>query len=46
MTERRLDCFFYGLFMDIDILRESQVAAVKPRRAFVDGYALRIGRKP
>jgi hypothetical protein len=45
MTERRLDCFFYGLFMDSDILRESQVAAVKPRRAFVDGYALRIGRR-
>ncbi len=29
--------------MDRDILRESQVVAVKPRRAFVDGYALSIG---
>jgi hypothetical protein len=43
MTDRRIDCFFYGLFMDSDILRGSQVAAEKPRRAFVDGYALRIG---
>ena len=36
---------FSGLFMDRAILRESQVAAVRPRRAFVDGYALRIGRR-
>jgi len=45
MADRRIDGFFYGLFMDSDILRESQVAAVRPRRAFVDGYALRIGRR-
>ncbi len=45
MTDRRIDGFFYGLFMDSDILRESQVAAVNPRRAFVEGYALRIGRR-
>jgi len=31
--------------MDSDILRESQVVAVSPRRAYVDGYALRIGRR-
>ena len=40
MSDRRIDGFFYGLFMDGDILRDSQVAAVNPRRAYVDGYAL------
>ena len=45
MTDRRIDVFFYGLFMDSDILRESQVVAVSPRRAYVDGYVLCIGRR-
>jgi hypothetical protein len=45
MTDRRIDGFFYGLFMDSDVLRESQVAAVSPRRAYVDGFALCIGRR-
>lgn len=45
MTDRRIDGFFYGLFMDSDILRESHVAAVSPRRAYVDGYVLCIGRR-
>lgn len=45
MTDRRVDGFFYGLFMDADILGERQVAAVNPRRAYVEGYALRIGRR-
>ncbi|MDH3691239.1 MAG: gamma-glutamylcyclotransferase, partial [Gammaproteobacteria bacterium] len=36
---------FYGLFMDRDVLRESGVIALHPRRAYVDGYALRIGRR-
>ena len=45
MTDRRIDGFFYGLFMDSDILRQSQVRAVSPRRAYVDGYRLRIGRR-
>ena len=31
--------------MDSDILRENQVVAVSPRCAYVDGYALRIGRR-
>jgi hypothetical protein len=26
MTERRIDGFFYGLFMDVDLLRNSGVA--------------------
>ncbi len=45
MTERRIDGFFYGLFMDSEVLRDSQVMGVNPRRAYVDGYALRIGRR-
>ncbi len=45
MIDRRIDGFFYGLFMDSDILRESQVVAVSPRRAYVDGYVLCIGRR-
>lgn len=44
MTDRRIDGFFYGLFMDSDVLRKSQVVAMNPRRAYVDDYALRIGR--
>ena len=45
MGERRIDTFFYGLFMDRDVLAESRVAAENPRRAHVDGYALRIGER-
>ncbi len=45
MSERRVDAFFYGLFMDMDLLRASGVAPGNPRRAAVDGYALRIGRR-
>ncbi len=45
MTGRRIDGFFYGLFMDSDILRENKVVSVSPRRAYVDGYELCIGRR-
>ena len=45
MSDRRIDGFFYGLFMDIDILREAGVAPVSPRRAYVDNFALRIGQR-
>jgi hypothetical protein len=45
MTERRVDAFFYGLFMDGDVLREAGVEPVDPRRACVEGCALRIGRR-
>lgn len=45
MTDRRVDGFFYGLFMDADILGESQIVPAKPRRAFVDDYALLIGQR-
>ncbi|NNF06559.1 MAG: gamma-glutamylcyclotransferase [Candidatus Eisenbacteria bacterium] len=45
MTDQRIDGFFYGLFMDSSILHESQVAPANPRRAYVNGYALRIGHR-
>lgn len=42
---RRVDAFFYGLFMDLDVLREGGAAPTDPRRAYLDGFALRIGRR-
>jgi hypothetical protein len=45
MSERRVDAFFYGLFMDVDVLRASHVVPANPRRAVVDDFALRIGAR-
>ena len=45
MSERRVDAFFYGMFMDADLLRESGVEPVNPRRAYVAGFALRLGER-
>ena len=45
MTERTIEAFFYGLFMDVDLLREKQVTPVNPRPAYVDGFSLRIGER-
>lgn len=45
MTDRRIDAFFYGLFMDVEVLREAGVSPTHPRRAYVDDFALRIGRR-
>lgn len=45
MSERRVEAFFYGLYMDLDVLREAGVAPLAPRKAYVDGFALRIGRR-
>ena len=45
MSNRHIDAFFYGLFMDVEVLRESGVAPLDPRRAYVDGFALRLGRR-
>ena len=42
---RRVDAFFYGLFMDVDVLRASSVVPVDPRRAYVDHFALRLGTR-
>ncbi|HEY7886890.1 MAG TPA: gamma-glutamylcyclotransferase family protein [Steroidobacteraceae bacterium] len=45
MSERRIDGFFYGLFMDVGVLRNSGVVPVNPRKAYVDGFALRVGNR-
>lgn len=45
MTDRRVEGFFYGLFMDAGVLRSSGVVPVNPRKAYVDGFALRIGNR-
>ena len=45
MSERSIEVFFYGLFMDVDVLHEKQITPVTPRRAYVDGFALRIGER-
>jgi hypothetical protein len=46
MSERRIDAFFYGLFMDTSILLASGVTEpANPRRAFVDDFELRIGQR-
>ena len=45
MSERRVDGFFYGLFMDREILLANGVSPANPRRAFIDGFQLRIGQR-
>ncbi len=40
-----LPLFFYGLFMDEQLLREKGVRASVPRIAYLDGYRLCIGRR-
>ena len=42
---RRVAGFFYGLFMDVELLRASGVIVGEARRAYVDDFALRIGRR-
>ncbi len=45
MSGRRVAGFFYGLFMDVDLLRASGVSVSEACRAYVDDFALRIGRR-
>lgn len=45
MTAKRIDGFFYGLFMDADLLARNHVTPFYPRRAYVDGYALHVGKR-
>jgi len=41
--DRLHDVFFYGLYMDEEILKSKGIAIRNKRSAYVDGYALRIG---
>ena len=44
-SERRIDTFFYGLFMDASLLHQSGVTPANPRRAYVVDCALQIGQR-
>ncbi len=45
MNKRRIDGFFYGLFMDGDVLNGQSVTSLNPRKAYVDDFELCIGRR-
>ncbi len=45
MVSRRIEVFFYGLFMDADLLRTKGADPVKIRPACVPGFALSIGQR-
>lgn len=45
MGPRQVDGFFYGLFMDVEVLRQAGVEPSNPRRASVMDFALRIGQR-
>ncbi len=45
MNPRRLDVFFYGLFMDPQLLDGKGIRPVDIRLAAVPGFALRIGAR-
>src|SRR5919202_2271501 len=42
---RRIDVFFYGLFMDVEVLAAKGVEPSNVRRGSVEGYRLLIGRR-
>jgi ribosomal-protein-alanine N-acetyltransferase len=45
MTSRRVAVFFYGLFMDADLLRAKGLHPERAEWALVEGVALRIGQR-
>lgn len=45
MADRGIDVFFYGLFMDVEVLRDNDATPANPRPGYVDGFALRIGAR-
>ena len=45
MPPRRADVFFYGLFMDQEILRDKGLTPQNREIASVSGHALRIGQR-
>ena len=40
-----MEIFFYGLFMDKDLLSKKGINPVNPRKGYLDNYALRIGQR-
>lgn len=45
MPPRKLNGFFYGLFMDENVLRKAGTHPINVRHAYVDDFALRIGNR-
>ena len=45
MSSRRIEVFFYGLFMDADLLRTKGAHPINIRSACVPGFALRLGQR-
>jgi hypothetical protein len=45
MSPRQIDGFFYGLFMDAQVLRQAGTKPSNFRRAYVEDFALRIGQR-
>ncbi len=45
MEPLRITVFFYGLFMDVDLLLSQGAHPTQPRPASVPGFALRIGQR-
>jgi hypothetical protein len=45
MDQRRLDVFFYGLFMDRQLLEDKGIQPVEVRFAAVRGFKLQIGTR-
>lgn len=45
MGPRQIDGFFYGLFMDAQVLRQAGTKPSNFRRAYVVDFALRIGQR-
>jgi hypothetical protein len=45
VSDRQIDVFFYGLFMDEDVLRQAGAMPLNARRARVADYTLRIGQR-
>jgi Gamma-glutamyl cyclotransferase, AIG2-like len=42
MTERKVNVFFYGLFMDMGVLQQRGLAPSNPQVARLDGYDIEI----
>jgi Gamma-glutamyl cyclotransferase, AIG2-like len=45
MDQRRIDVFFYGLFMDQQLLESKGLRPVEVRTATISGFRLRIGAR-
>ena|SRR5688572_30673133 len=45
MSVRQIDGFFYGLFMDEQVLRQAGATPSNLRQAYVRDFALRIGHR-